>query len=427
MSRPSKGARLYLATGRIDRRSGKALPDVYFIRDGSVRISTGCGPDRLGEAEKALGAYLADKHTAQVVDIPTDADERRRRSDPAQVYVAEVVAYYAEHKAPKTADPGAVRARLAAITDWWGVKTLSDIRRSNCEAYVAARQQMPVKSFTRTAPRMVTAQGARRELEDLSAAVGYWTDEFHLTHRPKVVLPPKPESNRDALTRSQAAGLLLASMGWRQVELMGPWQPGEAVRYRWRRIGGSVAENRAHLRRFLLIGVYTGTRPGVIPKLLWEESPTQAWADLDDETIYRRGRDEVDHKTKRRPLVKIPRRLLAHMRRWKRLDTAVMAERKARELPTTNAVLHHGGRMIEGRIRRGFASMAADARIAEKITPHWQRHTAATWLMENGADLWKAAGFLGMTVKTLQDNYGHHRPDHQADIRNKVGSNRNQR
>jgi len=39
------------------------------------------------------------------------------------------------------------------------------------------------------------------------------------------------------------------------------------------------------------------------------------------------------------------------------------------------------------------------------------RHTAATWLMQRGADPWKAAGFLGMSVEVLLDTYGHHHPE----------------
>ena len=46
------------------------------------------------------------------------------------------------------------------------------------------------------------------------------------------------------------------------------------------------------------------------------------------------------------------------------------------------------------------------------MTPHTLRHTAATWLMQAGVDLWEAAGFLGMTAETLERVYGHHHPDH---------------
>ncbi|WP_395444297.1 tyrosine-type recombinase/integrase [Caulobacter sp. UC70_42] len=175
---------------------------------------------------------------------------------------------------------------------------------------------------------------------------------------------------------------------------------------KWRRLSKSARANRAHLRRFILLGLYTGTRHSVLTKLLWNQSRLQAWVDLRGGVIYRRGADEKEQKTKQRPLVVLPARLIAHMNRWNKLD--MEAER------TVRTVLHHGGEPIKGKIRTGFASCVRDAGLDREITPHWLRHTAATWLMENGADAWEAAGYLGMTVATLEKNYGHRRPRHQA-------------
>jgi hypothetical protein len=45
------------------------------------------------------------------------------------------------------------------------------------------------------------------------------------------------------------------------------------------------------------------------------------------------------------------------------------------------------------------------------VTPHTLRHTAATWLMQSGVSMWEAAGYLGMSEKTLREVYGHHHPD----------------
>jgi integrase len=61
-----------------------------------------------------------------------------------------------------------------------------------------------------------------------------------------------------------------------------------------------------------------------------------------------------------------------------------------------------------------FRNVVRDAGLGEDVTPHTLRHTAATWLMQGGTDLWIAAGFLGMSVETLERTYGHHHPDFQA-------------
>jgi len=73
-------------------------------------------------------------------------------------------------------------------------------------------------------------------------------------------------------------------------------------------------------------------------------------------------------------------------------------------------VLHdHGARI--GDIKKGFAAACKRAEL-EDVTPHTLRHTAATWLMQAGVPLWEVAGFLSMSVETLQRVYGHHHPDY---------------
>lgn len=37
------------------------------------------------------------------------------------------------------------------------------------------------------------------------------------------------------------------------------------------------------------------------------------------------------------------------------------------------------------------------------------------------ADPWEAAGYLGMTVETLQRVYGHFRPEHNSGVRKIIG------
>jgi integrase len=408
MSRRSLGPRLYLRAGRVDSRTGGRLPDLFYIRDGAIERGTGCGPDRRAGAEQALAAYIAEKWSPPAITAESACD-------PAQVHVADVLALYARERAPKLADPVATGARLKPLLAWWGPRKVADIRRSTCQAYLAHRMKQPIASF-RGDParaRKVTEQGARRELEDLSAAIGHWCGEHALQPRPKVWMPEKTQGGREALTRAQAADLLRAARGYRKGK-GGAWTP----------IGGSAAANRRHLVRFILLGLYTGTRPGVLPRLLWAESPIAPWVDLDAGVVYRRGKAEKDHKTKRRPLVKLPRRLAAHLARWRRLDLAWHEQLRTDGIDPPATVLHHGANALSGRIRRGFAGCVADAGLPAEVTPHWLRHTCATWLMEAGCEPWEAAGYTGMTVAVLEKHYAHHRADHQQTARDALGGRR---
>lgn len=407
MPRRSRGPRLYLRRGRIDAKSGKPLPDLYYIRDGASERGTGCGPDSLREAEGALAAYIASKWTAA-------PETSKRPADPSEVLIAAVLALYAAESAPRHSDPASTAGRIETLLAWWGDKTLGDVTRTNCNAYVAHRIAQPVKS-DRAGKRLVTPQGARRELEDLSSAIGHWQAEHHLQWRPTVVMPEKSEGSRDALTRPQAARLLKAARGF-ALQKDG----------RWKRLGRLARARRAHMPRFILNGLYTGTRPGAIMSMLWVEGPLNAWADVERGMIHRRGRGERETK-KRRPLAKMPGRLRAHMTRWAAMDA--MASEKARELARARgedlpapiaAVVHYFGAPVAS-VKGSFEAIVKDAGLPPEITPHWLRHTAATWLMEAGVDPWTAAGYMGMTMETLERNYGHHRPDFQAAV---AGSSR---
>ena len=79
-------------------------------------------------------------------------------------------------------------------------------------------------------------------------------------------------------------------------------------------------------------------------------------------------------------------------------------------------------------VKTALKSAVRLAKLPGRITPHTFRLTAATWLMLNGVSLWRAAGFLGMSVETLDRVYGHHHPDFLADAADAIGRkpNKNQ-
>ncbi len=72
--------------------------------------------------------------------------------------------------------------------------------------------------------------------------------------------------------------------------------------------------------------------------------------------------------------------------------------------------------------KTAFKKAVSLSKLEDKISPHTLRHTAATWLMQIGVSTWDAAGFLGMSEKTLRDVYGHHHPDYLQGAAKAIGT-----
>jgi integrase len=112
--------------------------------------------------------------------------------------------------------------------------------------------------------------------------------------------------------------------------------------------------------------------------------------------------------------VRLPARLLAHLRRWKQLGIA------------HHAVVEWNGKPVVS-VRKSFAAAVRAAGIERHVTPHICRHTAATWAMQQGADIWDAAGYLGMSPEVLERVYGHHHPDFQSDVAERMSGQKRDR
>ena len=63
-----------------------------------------------------------------------------------------------------------------------------------------------------------------------------------------------------------------------------------------------------------------------------------------------------------------------------------------------------------------FGSIVKEANLGKHVTPHTLRHTAATWLMDEGHKVWQAAGYLGMSSQVLEQVYAKHHPDYQIEM-----------
>jgi integrase len=239
--------------------------------------------------------------------------------------------------------------------------------------------------------------GARRDLEILRAAINHHSAENLHYGKVSVWLPDKGEARERWLERSEAAAMIWKAYRYREVQTIhvGP-NKGQQV----------ITDRRPlrHVARFILIGCYTGTRAGAIASAAKKRAPGKSFVDLVNGVYYRKPSGKRKTK-KRQPPAPIPPRLLAHLRRWDRLGIA-----------KEHFVEYNGKPVLS--VKKAFRKVVklAGIDISEgNVTPHTLRHTAATWLMQLGVNLWTAAGYLGMTVEVLERTYGHHHPDHLSE------------
>lgn len=369
MPRPRKGPRLWFRPERFDKKTGKRISaGAWIIIDGSRQIGTGCAEHQVDEAERALAEYNVERYR------PT-----RRERDIEQITVGDVLLTYdsdcRDHQANKRTFDG----RLKRLNDWWGAKLLADVNGQSCRDYVKFRKKVG---------------GARRDLEDLRAAINHHAKEGLHRGVVRVALPPKGHARDRWLTRAEAARLVWAC--WRHRE--------RQRRHRGADAGKLLPTKKRplqHVARFILIALYTGTRAGAIASASPYKDKGHSWVDLDTGLFYRlaEGRRGTN---KRQPPVRLPTRLVAHMRRW-----------KERKISTSHFIEYRGSPIKE--VNNGLEHAVELAGLEGNVTPHTLRHTAATWLMINGAKMYDAAAFLGMSEETLRNVYGHHHPDYQRE------------
>lgn len=268
--------------------------------------------------------------------------------------LSDVLSAYSDEKLAGKVSEAHILYDIGHLTKWWGTKCVADINSTSCKAYVRHRKGIV---------------SARRELAFLGAAVKHWHAEHGpLKAIPVVVLPPAPPPRSHWMTREQAARFL--------------WE----------------ARKTPHLARFFIIGWYTGSRRAKICGLRW------SMVDLKTGIMQRQPPNVPQPKNKKAPPVRMGARLMAHMRRWKRLDG-----KKA------EWVISYNGKPIKRPIRT-WDQTRRKAKLPAYITPHILRHTRATNMMQQGKDPWEASKALGMSLEMLTNVYGHHHPDWQKDV-----------
>ncbi|MEM7695305.1 MAG: tyrosine-type recombinase/integrase [Pseudomonadota bacterium] len=239
------------------------------------------------------------------------------------------------------------------------------MKGSTCRAYEKARAKPRLDANGQV--RTAGSSTVRRELGVLQAALKHAHGEGLLIHPIQVTLSASGEPRDRWLTRKETADLLRAAA--------------------------------PHARRFILISIYTGRRMSAVLELTWTR--------VDLETGRVRFQADGVHETKkRRGSVRVPRQLLAHLRRWKRLTG-----------PGDTHVVSFNGRPVKS-IKTALNKARNRAGLDHDVTRHALKHTAVTWAVMTGRlSVEAAAEFFATSPTTIRKHYWHHSPHHQAEGR----------
>ena len=360
MPRPSKGPRLRLQKAKDRQR-------LWIIRDGQRTFGTGCPESDREDAERKLAAYIAKKH---------DPKASRSGGDPNAIKIADAFNVYLDERTKEGAEKpiadakGLIRMVLNLGT-FFGERTIGECDGKLQRAYAKQRGSQ---------------SAARRELETLGAAINYHVKDIvggvQTLFRP--VLPDALAARERWLTRSEAARLIWAA--WRKRAIYN----GGEEKGRW---------SSKHIARFILVGLYSGTRAGAICGASLMPTIGRGYVNLETGQFRRLayGKKESD---KRQPTIDLPPRLLAHIRRWHRLGISKKHVVEYRGAPVVRVTT--GWRVVVKR-----AGLATDI-PQQKVIPHTLRHTAISWYLRAGIPPHQVSDYCGVSEQIIRKVYKHH-------------------
>lgn len=271
------------------------------------------------------------------------------RPQSATLSVAEILARYLADRR-EAGKPGAERLGFAhkPLARHFGARPPEAIDEAACRLYARRRLAEGVREST-----------VRTEMQALRAALRWAAAEKLIPEAPRVTMPGRPRPRDRWLTREEAARLVAACASH-------------------------------HVRLFVVLALNTAARAGAILALTWDR------VDLERRVIDFRVPGQTETR-KRRVAVPIN-------------DTLHAALGEAKALAATEWVVEWGGGRVRS-VKHGFRDAAKRAGLAG-VTPHTLRHTAATWMAQEGVPMWDIAGMLGNSVEMVTDTYAKWSPEH---------------
>ncbi|MCJ2006263.1 tyrosine-type recombinase/integrase [Methylobacterium sp. J-092] len=372
-----------------------------YIRDGKREISTRLPPWRRADAETLLDLYKLQKGAKE-----------RGIVAPRMVPVVAALAHLLDADRPlSTAGKAAAHlylmrsTRLATLARFFDGSVFKDVTTAKCKAFIEWRITLPDARYSPNNPDAPLAKeaSAREDLYELSKAIKLYADEHALSWHPEVYLPKAGPGRTRWLRPVEIDRIYWAirgriwdheTKGWRTETVAD--EDGNVVTRRELRCADTIRARRP-ARRFVFVGVTTGTRNTAMRELRWHISEDGGCFDLDAGLIHRRGFGLDPNSGKPRASSRISDRTVATLARWRRADLVAGIDH----------VIHKpDGTSYDRSPDYIWRTIMEDAGLGRDVVPHTLRHTAATYLRIANVDVRRGADLLGMSVQTMVRVYG---------------------
>lgn len=407
----SQGPHLIMRRSRTD-----PTKLTWYIRDGKHEESTRRPLAERKEASRALDLYKLQKEARErgIVAprmVPVAAtldyflDAQRPLGRPPTPRKTSLRSAAAKEEARRWKKYRKLARRVASLATFFADATLKDLTTSQRNAYIEWRSSQRDARYRDDDPDAPNASpaSAREDICFLRKAVKLYAGENALAWHPDVKVPEPGQGRTRWLRRSEVARMYWAIRGriwdvetgaWKRERVMGP-RGRMVTRYAYR--DPQTIANRKPLRRYLHVGLYTGTRDEAIRDLRWECSADGGCIDVEGRFIHRRGFGQDPTKGKPRMSSRIALKVASTLGRWRKSDLAA----------GISAVVHRpDGEPYASTPVWIWEAVVADAGLDKEVVRHTLRHTAATWLRIARVDVRAAADLLGMSVQTAVKIYG---------------------
>ncbi|MCZ4287270.1 hypothetical protein [Hoeflea alexandrii] len=298
-------------------------------------------------------------------------------------------------------------SQIACLNEFWGDRFVSEINKVNSIEYQKDKKVSVVRNKLILLKSIINYGSGQGQLKKYDNQLDYY-QPARLTNRAEIYEIDELIAMYKAAMRRRHS--------WREgrkelLEERGETADQQTVTYHNR-----VA---AHIAKFLLVAVMTGTRASRIQQASFVKEAGRPWIDLKNGIFYRAALNEQVALNKRADPILIPERLLRMMRRW---------HHGSGKTPGCRYLIEYQGRPVD--CRKGFYTLKNEVlseERAKELNRHSLKHTAVTMLLRDGVSIEAVAQYMSTTPEIIRQVYSHLIPGEFSEVHQSFNRKRSRR